>query len=141
MSLLDLTFVICSKDDDEELKMPLASLLECLPSTSDEYLNTNAGTSIGSNNDKTHVSVAGTTYANYIRLFQKLCQLLESSGSKSIFTSLISVYCREENHPMKTSLVLCLRNVQAKLDLLDMAYEYTLGAKGKGPKLSNVEPS
>ena len=76
-----------------------------------------------------------------IRLFQKLCQLLEGSGSKSIFTSLISVYCREENHPMKTSLVLCLRNVQAKLDLLDMAYEYTLGAKGKGPKLSNVEPS
>ena len=86
---MDLMLVVLSKDEDERLESPLRKLLEFLPSTSDEYKG--AGTGNGS-----HVSVSGTTFATYVSLFQKLCQLLQSSGSKSIFTSLIHVYCRCE---------------------------------------------
>merc|ERR1712083_848136 len=85
LSLLDLTFIVLSKDEDEMLEKPLTILLENVPSTSDEYKEEKGGG---------RVSVAGTSYSTYIGLFQKLCQLLQTSGSKSIFTSLLQVFCR-----------------------------------------------
>ena len=47
------------------------------------------------------------------------------------FFSLLGIYCREENHPMKESLSTSLHNVKQKMALLDVALDYTLGEKGK----------
>ena len=44
---------------------------------------------------------------------------------------MIHIYCREENHPMKAALSTCLHNVQGRLALLDVAFDYTLGEKGQ----------
>ena len=94
--------------NDNDIEEPLENMLMGLPLRSDEVKN-------------------GSDLRNYLSIFIKICSVLEITGSKAILTSLLKIFCREDNHPMKRYLHDALFKVKQKFPLFMIAFDFTLG--------------